>query len=505
VSALWLGSLPCSRAQDAAPGDDARELRERVRELEERQKSLEKKLEERGPPTEPKPSPADARPAGGAPGVTIDPSKEERTIKLDLPFVKKLTIGGKVRLRGEVRDPKDYRVPGTFGRAANDDPGEGSSFVLLRTRLSFDFEVSDPLRAFVEISDSRRFGDEDANGVLDPDVATVNLYQAFVELRLKSLLEVPVSVRAGRFEVLSLGDQRLISSLDWSNVGRAWDGVQATWDTDWLWATAFATTIREGGVFANLGDGDRDFYVGGLYASVRAIPKHELDGYVLWRWLGDRTAFTDESGRRGKRQDFTFGARIKGAQGPIDYTGEAAAQLGRQASDEIKAFMGAATAGFTLELEKDVKLRLGGEYAYASGDGNAADGKIRTFDPILPFGHFYHGHADLIGFMNLHAAATQVMFQPMKDLSFHVDGHSFWLDKTADAWYDAGKNRVRRDSTGSRHSHLGFEVDGYVKSRVLDRIWVWTGYSHFFPGVYVNRTGKSPGQDWVFLQVEAKF
>src|SRR5690606_19816054 len=123
------------------------------------------------------------------------------------------------------------------------------------------------------------------------------------------------------------------------------------------------------------GDENDDFWLVGAYASCRMLEKHELDAYVVWRDLSDRVFASEARAkngftpRQGDREDWTLGARFKGELGPVGYSAEGVYQYGRQAGDTVDAWAAAARAWYTHRLDDEGrKVRIGLEYAFASGD-----------------------------------------------------------------------------------------------------------------------------------------
>ncbi len=501
---------PAAAQEPPAESADAAELRA----LRERLEALERRLEGAGEPAPiPAPSPADgegAKPEGAGEGepapaeAAADEGAGEGLV-LELPLSVKLKITGHLRLRGEWRDPRDYRAPGTFGRPASENADSDESFVFQRAWISFDFRVRKHVRAVVAVMDARLWGDQPIGG----DASETFLREGYVAL--DELFDQPLEIKAGRMLVPALGDGRLLHSLDpWANVPRLWDGVQVTYEPEGWFLTGFGTNLREAQVQTPRGTTNDDFWLVGAYVSNRMVDKHELDAYFVWRHLAD-DLFRSEArfgngnvARAGDRKDFTAGLRLRGEVGPAGYTGEVAFQWGDQAGDRVQAWAGAVKSWVKVPLG-DQSLRFAGEYAYASGDEDPADGRNQTFDPIFPFAHFYHGHMDLVLWRNLHALSAQAAFQATDELSLHADGHVFWLDRRQDAWYQPG-SVVRRNAPGRNERHLGQELDLYVQVKLWEkRLFVWAGYSHFWTGEVARNTGKAEGMDWWFAHVEFNF
>lgn len=409
-----------------------------------------------------------------------DPEPEESLLKT---MLKRVTLSGQMRLRGEYRDFVSY----ANAAAARED----DDIYLSRLRVGLDFAVDDDLNVFFQPQDQRTFGDEAS---VASDETNLDVHQVYVEFR--NLAEEPLSIRAGRQE-LQYGDQRLISPLDWHNVGRAWDGVKVRYAPGDWWIEGFATVVRE----AVAAEDDHDFV--GLYASYTGVADHAFDAYVFGRHFNDDT-FTDELGRVGDLRDVTAGIRLKGATPPVDYSLEAITQSGDYVDDDISAHAFAATLGYT--FDHPWKPRVGIEYAFASGDGDPADGDHETFDPLYPFGHFYSGFADVFSFKNGHDWVLHLKASPAAGLTVLADVHLFELDEEKDAWYNGGGAVIRRDTTGMADAEVGSEIDLHAKVDAGRGVKFWMGWSRFFAGDYVKDTpGTDRNMDWFFAQMVLNF
>jgi hypothetical protein len=416
-------------------------------------------------------------------------------------LVKQVSLDGQIRLRGEFRNPISY---------ANSPAATSSDDLFLtRIRISLDFKVSDDIDVFVQPQDQRQWGQEVS--VLS-DERNFDLHQGFVEIR--HLLGEPLSVKGGRME-LSYGDQRLVSPLDWSNVGRAWDGVKVRYaPKDW-WIEGFYTMIKDvlptapapfgGPPTGNVGGGHDEEFMG-IYFSYVGVADHEFDLYGFFRDFRDNPV-TGENGNNGSLVDRTFGARIKGALAGFDYTLEAMSQTGHYADDRILAYAYVGTLGYTFEVPW--KPRLGVEYDFASGDRTLGDGRRNTFDPLFPFGHYYQGFADTFAFKNGKDAAVFLKVAPADYLSFHADFHNFWLSSDTDAWFNAAGNAIRpRVASGIDSTSVGHEIDLHARLAAGKYVKFWAGWCHFFAGSYVRETqttGTSRDMNFAFLQMTVDF
>lgn len=393
----------------------------------------------------------------------------------------KLTFSGQIRARAEAASVESFSTPGKK---------RGVDQALLRVRLALDADPGHDLKAYLQIQDSRVFGSEAS---VVTNTANLDLHQGYLDVL--NLGGVPVDLRVGRME-LSYGDQRLLSPLDWSNIGRAWDGTRLRWKPERVTLDAFFTNVKQ------TADTKRNQHFWGLYAASKPIPKHEADLYVFGRDFGDGTQVA-EQGKAGNLSDRTMGARFKGTPGAWDYTGEAAWQVGRKAGQSVRAWAAAATGGYTFEGR--FKPRAGVEYDYASGDADPRDNKVRTFDPLFPLGHAYQGYQDVFSWKNGHDFKGSVSIDPVADWKLQADYHHFLLEHSFDAWYDATGAVIARDATGASGRNVGDELDLHVRGKFREVIGLWFGYSRFFAGRFVKNAADGKDRDWAFFQATLNF
>ena len=395
----------------------------------------------------------------------------------------KLTFSGQIRARAETTNIESYAT------ALN---RRGYDTTSLRTRLGLGVDAGQGVKGFIQLQDSRNWGSEAS---VAANTANIDLHQGYVDVL--DLFAEPLDLRVGRME-LQYGDQRLVSPLDWSNIGRSWDGARLRFRGSNYTVDLFETVVKE----VNAAKRNGNFW--GLYASCKAVAKHEFDAFIFGRDQRDGTIANEQGTSFGNLSDRTVGARFKGTPGRFDYTGEADWQFGRRAGKQVRAWAMAATSGYN--FEHALKPRVGVEYDFASGDASSTDGTVQTFDPLYPFGHSYQGYQDVFAWKNGHDFKGSVSVDPRAGWRVQADAHHFRLHHGFDAWYGAaGTPIIARSATGTSNKEIGNEIDVHVKGKFRDVVSLWFGYSRFFAGKFVKQATGRADRDFGFFQAAFNF
>ena len=101
-------------------------------------------------------------------------------------------------------------------------------------------------------------------------------------------------------------------------------------------------------------------------------------------------------------------------------------------------------------------------------------------------------------------ANTGLTLNPIKKLSAAATWHFFWRASENDALYNAGGGVVRTGDAASG-SWVGSEIDLTAKYAVDSHTAAFLGYSHFFAGDFIARSGSSEDIDFVYLQLQYTF
>lgn len=401
----------------------------------------------------------------------------------------RLSFGGELRLRGE--GWSDFAFS-----PANDDV-----FLLGRALVNADLRVGESFRAFAEGKVALLVDERDLpGGSRTLDVDYPELQQGYVELVLMrdEAGDRSLAVRGGRQELL-FGRQRLVSPLPWSNSMRSWDGGRVTfrsggWTIDGFLTryaaidkyefNDWATGPTFWGVYATgpLGDG---------------LPT--LDGY----YLGIDGAEGNFNGSRGDETRHTFGARLSGSVGGFGYDVEGAYRFGEVGSADVSAYMFGGEVSYRFaEGPWAPKAWVG--FDLGSGDRTAGDDEVQTFNQLFPSGHAFLGGMDFVGRQNILSPNVGVQAKPLEALTLTLSYNVFWRYDDADALYNAGGSVVRGPG-GSGSRFVGSEIDLVARYAIDKRTTLEGGYSHFFPGSFLEDTGPSSSMDWVYLQLSYRF
>ncbi len=403
----------------------------------------------------------------------------------------KLKVSLEMRYRLEARDDFDF----------NQNADDTDTFHLLRTRLMLDANLSESIRAFVQLQDSRIWDSLPANRWSITFRDEFDVRQAYVDFKVKEISEA-LTLRLGRQE-LSYGDQRLVGAFDWSNVTQSFDAIKLIYTDKKYSIDAFLSekvNIDRANP-NNWYDDNEGFH--GVYATYKGLDKHLIDLYYLYRNTSEPVAFGPSGSR--KLNESTVGLRFKGDKvNNFDYTLESAFQFGKFGSQDIRAHALITGAGYTFSSIPWTP-RLGFEWDFASGDKDSTDNERNTFDNLWPTNHLFYGYIDLVSLQNINAYDLRLSLNPTKKLTLQGDYWQFYLDETTDAAYNAARGQLRAANQRVASGYLGSEADFLLKYAFNKNINLLGGYSHFFAGTFLARTGANDDANFFYLQSLLKF
>lgn len=313
--------------------------------------------------------------------VTLSALAQDRTI----------VWSGELRFRTEA-DGRDFR--------STTPP---SLYTLSRARIGAAFNVSEKLGVFVQIQDSRRFGEEAST--VSPLGTGFDLHQAYIEV--DDMLLDGLTLTLGKME-LYYGNGRLFSSNGFNNVGRSFPGLVAKYAVADTKLDLMVLTTREpqppataNTKFAYTRDtGER---LAAVYTSTKVTPEHTLDVYAV------QYVFTTQDAQlRDSLSAITAGLYGKGSFDKFFYEADASYMTGDSYGRSVAAFGGGARLGMTLN-EGMLLSVLAGADIYSGT--RISSTKVETFEPFFGGAHQYLGYMDYFSFV-----AAQTGNRGIKDL-----------------------------------------------------------------------------------------
>jgi hypothetical protein len=398
----------------------------------------------------------------------------------------------------ELKSRFEYRENNFDFNSGLDTPTD-DSWLLYRSRLGLGYKFSPMFKIYAQGQDAREFDSDRPNipGMLgaegdDP----FDLRQFYIEIGNE---KSGFSTKIGR-QTLLYGDQRLIGPLEWNNISRTWDAAKFRYGGESWWVEGFAASLvaidpdgfNKSDVFGNDGLGINQM-LSGIYFSTTLLDFQTTDAYAFY----SHSSIVDF---------FTVGTRWKstpGKLGPWDYTAEFVGQAGDIGGKDLLAFAGHAELGYT--FKGSWKPRLALDYAFGSGDGDADDGDVNTFQNLYPTNHLYYGYIDAFSWQNIHNINLNFKVAPTQKLSLRADFHAFWLANTNDAWYRANGVSTVRDITPGASSQAAMEVDLTASYAFTKNFTMTAGYSRLFAGDYLANTGASSDADFAYIEATLKF
>lgn len=391
------------------------------------------------------------------------------------------SFGGSVRLRPEFWKNFNFGL-----QAPPPNDKDSDEFLLSRILFHGDFHLGETFRIFLEGKSSLSTGRDLPGGTGTLFRDTIDLQNGFLAVQLPIPTDTfTLEARGGREELL-LGRQRLVSPLDWSNTRRTFDGANLNIASRRFQAKGFwSRPVRVKRYDFNPSRGNQFF---GVYSTMTDV--QWVDGFDVY-WLGllrEEIAFNETAGDENRH---TMGGRIWGniAGSLFYYDGEFAYQVGDVGGANINAFMFDGFVGRPVKIARRTpKFEIG--FGYASGDDEAGDDKVETFNQLFPLGHAYLGFIDIIGRQNVIATRATALTDILWGVKGRLDFHYFWRASTDDAVYNAGGGVVRPGGAGTS-ADVGAEIDLLLTRRFGRHFVTQFGYSHFLAGKFIDQAAEN--------------
>jgi len=383
-----------------------------------------------------------------------------------------LKFSGQVRLREQV-DKRDFDTSLTWRNWAE-----------LRTRVGVDAMVDSNTHAFAEFQDSRLMGGYDqfghrTSGELN-DGKNVDMHQAYIQV--DRILVDGLGLKAGRFE-LNFGNERVFGAVDWSNVGRVWEGGLGWYDQEKFRLTAFELKAIE----VNNPYYNADFDIGGLYTTYKP---YDLDLFWFYEYDANETGYYMNLNRLDR---LNAGLYFKHSfdQEHVDVEVNGVYQWGQEPRGlynpiingpkdkiDIAAYMFTAELGYSFEAP--FKGRLAAGIDFTSGDDDATDDEINNYDNLYFTAHKFNGYMDY--FTPAAKQGRPYETSGLTDIVFRgaIEPNEFWRGLLDVHLFSTPKDYTytrQTDGTQITSNKVGVEIDGTVRTTVIEGLNLQGGAS----------------------------
>ena len=423
-------------------------------------------------------------------GATDDVWDRLKFIPLDPDENVWLTLGGQVRERGE------YFGHFLFG---DSEPKQSDGYLLSRFRLSADLHVTRYVRMFAEGRSALALDRALAGGRTTSFVDELDLMNGFADIMIPLGQSASLTLRGGRQELL-FGSQRLVGPGDFSQVPRTFEGGAAIGQiAGWTITPFWVQPVLVDKYRFNQSTSDQELF--GVFGTgpLVVVPVN-LDLY----WLGANNKTASLNRTIGRERRHTLGGRVWGKLGAtgLDFEVEGAAQFGSLGRGDVAASMVTTVLGYTLP-GPSLSPRVYLEFDYASGDDKPG-GDVGTFNPLFPNNHSYLGYMDYVGRQNLVSPNAGLSLSPIQGLTLSLQQYFFWRESDRDALYNKSGGVLRPGSTTTAR-YVGAETDALATYNVTRHLQGYAGYSRFFTGEFISKTGKDKDSDFYYLAIQYTF
>ena len=386
-----------------------------------------------------------------------------------------------VSFGGEVREWYEYRKNSNFGDLPPGSVDNKNGILQHRLMLHADFQLGDRVRTFVQLNNTLEFGNQNAP---IPEIAVdgLGLHQAFVEYQFgKQKQQRKMSLRVGRQEY-DFGNGLLISSREGPNNRLSFDGITLLTNTlsNNIHLLVATPVIIETGIFDNKHIKE---YIWGGYANLRQIKNNRLDAYYLG-FYSERRQFNYVSGINRRH---TVGMRAHNHGSKFYYDVETMLQAGKFNDLKVAALNVTGEVRYIFQ-SAFWKPMIGIGASYITGDYDANDNQMNTFDPMYP--KPVYGLAIPQGPTNISHIRPTFGFQPTDKLFFNF--RYYYLARTSiqDGTYTPGMVQVRPiPNITSDKRRLGnqFALDVFY---IINQHFTFLNFvSHVEAGPYPMETG----------------
>lgn len=420
--------------------------------------------------------------------------KQESVSKHGFDQLKHIPLkkGINVSLGGEIREQLQYYQNFNFGDVPS-QPGNLNVWQLWhRAMIHTNIEIGNKTRFFAQAGSTYRFLNPNP-AIPEIDENRLSLHQLFVDHRFSSRW----MARIGRQEI-SYGAHRLITFREGPNTRLAFDAAVIKYQTEKKKLDIFAIspTISRAGVFDDKALKD---LIAGSYGTARILSRKLLIDYYFMFLKSNRRKYNYTG---GNEQREIVGIRLHSENPRLNYETEYTYQFGRFNNLRINAFSFFTDISYV--LLQHIKFSVGFAGNCLSGDKNANDGELNTYNPL--FSKPQYGLTSALGASNLITVHPYFKLVPIKSSTIYVGSHFMWRQSNKDGIYSPDGTEVRPRpeklfaAADKRIGTLLFLETTYQLNRNASMAF---DASHFLAEDFIEHTGR--GKDITYLSFKVGF
>lgn len=375
-----------------------------------------------------------------------------------------LKFSAQIRPRFEI-DNKDFK-----------SSTRANTFSLLRTRLGLSFSPVKNLTGFIQIQDSRTFGEETSTTA---NMKNLDIHQAF--FKIENLFDFPFDIKLGRFEAM-YGSERFLGSVNWNNVGRSFDGGILSYKSDRI--NIDLLLAREFEKFLPGDSTDQNIYA--LFIDINLFLSYKIQPFIIMQRMQPTNVLSRT----------TLGVNVKGNLNSFNHEIDFGYQSGTITSGGREQDISAYTFSFNGEYNFDgaIKPTLGAQIDITSGDNNSIDNNYNAYTSLYGTGHKFFGYMDyFVNFPNdtyglgIIDLVGKIGITPINDLKVNLNFHLF----------NSIKDYILLN--GTKTNSFGTEIDIVGSYKYNSNVTFESGASFFSAGqIFKEKRGKDVAS-WFYL------
>jgi len=319
----------------------------------------------------------------------------------------------------------------------------------------------------------------------------IDFFQAFAEIKIPLQEQQQLSFRFGRQE-MGLGATRLVGIREGPNIRRSYDMGRLIFTKKKTKVQAFYG--KEVRPLFDAFDNEFTFFDNAatnpqLWGIYTQFPIKGLNGLNEIYYLGfqaDNTFFNDVSGSETRH---TIGARRFGKLAKhFKYNSEIIFQFGDIGNDNISAL--SIDTDWHYEFNQtNWKWSPGLKLEYASGDKEANDGKINSFNPMF-VNPAYYSLAATITPVNIFGIHPSISCRPVKKLKLYVEWAIYWRASANDALYRPTRF-INRPENGIEERGIGHQFGWKIQYMMNRNLFFDFNISYFIAGAFLKESGEA--------------